>query len=409
MTAWIETLFPEYVSRFTCIGGACEDTCCSGWTVNIDEATYKKYNKVKHPEFKSALEQNVIPNTANPSKNFAARMKLEHSKCSFLNTEGWCSIQLKLGEDYLCNTCSIYPRRFNKVNGVMEQSLSVSCPEAARVVMLNQEGIGFEQGKGKASSFKEITSTVQTRSGAITDWKQLFDEYRYVTIAILQNRSHSLEERLLILGMLFNELNECVSAGKLGEIPDVLGNYLRCTEDGTLQGAFDHIAKRLDIQLRICRELVVVRLNQSISSARYLECSREMMSGLGLQNHLTDRQMEEMYEQAYAAYYEPFMREHEYMLENYLVNYVFKNCMPLDSAAPFESYTRMIMHYSLIKAHLVGMAGYHQGLDTDLVIKLVQSISKTFEHNTEYFEKVMQLVKESGFMTLPYISILIKN
>ncbi|MCZ8523607.1 flagellin lysine-N-methylase [Paenibacillus sp. KR2-11] len=408
MTTLVDMLIPEYVKKFTCIGGACEDTCCSGWTVNIDEDTYKKYKKVKHPEFKASLQQNVIKNNANPSKSFAAKMKLEQSKCSFLSSEGWCSIQLKLGEDYLCTTCSVYPRRTNKVNGVMEQSLSVSCPEAARLVMLNQEGILFEQVQEKAV-IKEITSTVNTRSETVSNWKQFFDEYRYVTIAILQNRNHTLEERLLILGLLFNELEECVAANKLADIPDILGNYLKCAEDGTLHGAFDHVAKRLDIQLRICRELVVVRLNQEISSARYLECSRDMMSGLGLQQQGADQQAEEKYNQAYEAYYEPFMREHGYMLENYLVNYVFKNCMPLEGATPFESYTRMIMHYSLIKVHLVGMAAHYEGLSTDAVIKLVQSISKTFEHNTEYFEKVMQLVKESGFMTLPYMSILIKN
>ncbi|WP_426454771.1 flagellin lysine-N-methylase [Paenibacillus sp. S-38] len=405
----VDTLIPEYVKRFTCIGGACEDTCCSGWTVNIDEQTYKKYRKVKHPEFKSRLQDHVVKNKHNPTPNFAARMKLEQSRCSFLNTENLCDIQLNLGESFLCTTCSVYPRRTNKVNGLLEQSLSVSCPEAARLVMLNPEGILFEQHQDKRDSFKWISADIETRGGSVSDWRSFFEEYRYVTISILQNRAYTLEERLLITGLMYSELQECVSGNKLQDIPDVLGNYLRCLEDGTFHGAFDEVSKRLDIQLRICRELVVLGLKHTPGSVRYLECSRDMMSGLGIGDEAEDKQIEESYGRAYAAYYEPFMQEHGYMLENYLVNYVFKNVMPLDSSSLFESYTRMIMHYSLIKIHMVGIAGHVQGLTTDTVIKLIQSISKTFEHSVEYFENIMTLVKDNGFMSMAYMSILIKN
>lgn len=29
-------LMPEYMKKFKCIGGECEDTCCAGWTVSLD-------------------------------------------------------------------------------------------------------------------------------------------------------------------------------------------------------------------------------------------------------------------------------------------------------------------------------------------------------------------------------------
>ncbi|MGF7035532.1 lysine-N-methylase [Paenibacillus mucilaginosus] len=409
MTTMVDTLIPEYVKRFTCIGGACEDTCCSGWTVNIDQHTLKKYKKVKHTEFKTRLRENVVKNDKNPTENFAASMKLKQSRCSFLNEENLCDIQLNLGESFLCTTCSVYPRRTNKVNGKLEQALSVSCPEAARLVMLNEGGISFEQGQDQKDAFRWIATNIETRGGGVSDWRSFFEEYRYVTIAILQNRAYTLEERLLIIGLMFGELQESVDTGKAESIPDVLGNYLKCSEDGTFQGAFNEVAKRLDIQVRLCRELVVLGLKHTPGSTRYLECSRAMMAGLGMEDGAEDHQVQESYEKAYGTYYLPFIQEHGYMLENYLVNYVFKNCMPLDSTSLFESYARMIMHYSLIKIHMVGIAGHEQGLTSDSVIKLIQSISKTFEHSIEYFEKIMTLVKENGFMSMPYMSILIKN
>lgn len=41
----IVTLKPQYMNEFQCTGSACSDTCCSGWKVNIDKQTYKKYKK----------------------------------------------------------------------------------------------------------------------------------------------------------------------------------------------------------------------------------------------------------------------------------------------------------------------------------------------------------------------------
>ncbi|CAM3979452.1 flagellin lysine-N-methylase [Mesobacillus zeae] len=407
-TRLVEMLIPEYIKQFNCIGAACEDTCCSGWRVIIDEEAYKKYKKVKRHEIKSRLEKNIIRNRSNPNKNNAAKMNMEKGRCSFLSEEGWCDIQSQLGEDYLCNTCAIYPRRMNKINHVIEQSLTVSCPEAARLVLLNENGINFIQGQ-EAVSIRGLSSVVNTSKETITHWKDCLDEYRYITILILQNRNYPLAERLLILGMFYNELEECITSNNLSRIPDLLGEYLQSVEDDTFKGAFDDISNRLDLQLQICRELVVLRLGDGIASSRYLECSRDMMQGLKIETNSTDKEIKEAYEYSYAKHYLPFIQEYEYILENYLVNYVFKNCMPIDCVTPFESYTRMILHYSLIKLHLVGMANQYEGLTLDLVIKLLQSMSKAFEHNPTYFEKIMGLLKENGMVSLGYMSILVKN
>lgn len=405
----IETLTPQYIQEFSCIGSACEDTCCAGWQVTVDEQTYKKYKKVKNYKFRSQLDENVIRNRSNPTEDNVAKMKMNQSRCSFLNEDNLCNIQLNLGEEHLCNTCAIYPRRVNQINGVIERSLTVSCPEAARLILLNENGISFDQFHESPSNRDVTRAIVHTNKELASNWIDYFDEYRYVTIFILQSRNYTLEERLLILGLLYNELQECVDNDQIIKIPDILGEYITSVENNALQGAFDNIPNRLDVQLRLSRELVVVRLKYQITSSRYLECSGEMMSGLRIEKDVSDEKILENYTSSYEKYYAPFMLQHEYMLENYLVNYVFKNMMPLNSNSLFESYTRMILHYSLIKIHLIGMANYHQTLTKDLVIKLVQSLSKTFEHNKRYFTEIMKVIKDNDLMKLAYMSMLIKN
>ena len=36
---------PEYFKDFKCIASKCEDTCCAGWGIVIDDATYDRYKK----------------------------------------------------------------------------------------------------------------------------------------------------------------------------------------------------------------------------------------------------------------------------------------------------------------------------------------------------------------------------
>ena len=38
---------PHYYKKFHCIAGACPDTCCAGWQIQIDPASLKKYRKAK--------------------------------------------------------------------------------------------------------------------------------------------------------------------------------------------------------------------------------------------------------------------------------------------------------------------------------------------------------------------------
>jgi lysine-N-methylase len=38
-------LATRYATRFSCIGGDCEDTCCTGWSISVDAAHYKKLKR----------------------------------------------------------------------------------------------------------------------------------------------------------------------------------------------------------------------------------------------------------------------------------------------------------------------------------------------------------------------------
>jgi lysine-N-methylase len=55
------------------------------------------------------------------------------------------------------------------------------------------------------------------------------------------------------------------------------------------------------------------------------------------------------------------------------------------------------------------MGAFHNKIDEDMTIKLIQSLSKTFEHNTFYFIDVLMKLRDSDMIKFQYVTLLIKN
>ncbi|MGG2063833.1 hypothetical protein [Bacillus sp. S14(2024)] len=72
-----QLLVPQYMQQFSCIGSECEDSCCIGWRVDVDEDTYKKYQKSRDLELKPLLKKNVTRQRSNPSSTSYAKIKME--------------------------------------------------------------------------------------------------------------------------------------------------------------------------------------------------------------------------------------------------------------------------------------------------------------------------------------------
>jgi len=119
---------------FRCIGGSCPESCCLMWEIVIDDESLEKYEKMKSP-FGNRL-QNAI--------NWEEGVFKQHNnRCALLNDEGLCDLQLTEGEEALCYTCGMYPRHVEDFENVREYSLSVSCPEVARLLCKRKSLISF--------------------------------------------------------------------------------------------------------------------------------------------------------------------------------------------------------------------------------------------------------------------------
>ena len=135
---------PDFYDSFHCIGGECPDNCCIGWELDIDDDTYEYYRSVKGP-FGERLRASMS-GAEKSSENGSVSFRLQvDGRCPFLNAENLCDICLELGPDALCRICTDYPRYSFEWGDAIEKSLTLSCPEAGRLLFLNDIPVHFKE------------------------------------------------------------------------------------------------------------------------------------------------------------------------------------------------------------------------------------------------------------------------
>ncbi|MEQ8175990.1 MAG: flagellin lysine-N-methylase [Syntrophomonadaceae bacterium] len=405
-------LMPHYLRSFACIGSRCEDSCCIGWGVGIDRRTYKKYKQVKDRDLKTDLEHYVARNRSQLDDGFYALIRLNsEASCPFLSEEKLCRIQAGIGEDYLSDVCTTYPRISNNVNGILEKSATLSCPEAARLALLNQNPMEFDEIEEKINVRNIISREFDTRQfPQAYEAQEYFWELRIFTIQVLQNRDFNVGERLIVLGMFYQKLDQLIADNLTDQIPGLIASYNNMLSSSILRSELDKIPAQVIIQMKLLKELTDERIQKGVNSQRYLDYFRDCLIGLMYRLEDTIEERGERYRQAEKSYYRPFMNDHEYIIENYLVNHVFKSLFPFsDEHRIFNNYVLLVVHYALIKMHLIGMAGFNQGLTEELTVDFIQCFVKVVEHHERYLKRIMELLGQAGYLNMAYMAILIKN
>ena len=386
---------------------------CIGWDVEIDKKTYQKYQNVKEKELSQLFRNSIYknPDSYDHNVDYAIVELAKSNRCPFLNEKHLCKIQAKLGHDYLSNVCATYPRYANEINGIVEYSINISCPEAARLILMNKEGINFSQEEYRPSSKSIINTVVNTTEHGGNLMVKYFTDLRDFTILQLQNRKCLLWERILILGYFYRDLQESVNGRDENHIQKLIKFFSEKIEKHNWKTELSSDASGLTVQYEIMKEITgkVNHLTQ-IDSQKYICFTEEFSKGLGISAKSDFKAEGKAYQNAYERFYKPFMNDHEYLLENYLVNYVFGSLFPAaESTKPFESYMMLVIRYALIKYNLIGISASRNGLTEEDCVKFIQAFSKAIEHHHTYLESIAAYMKKKQYFTIPYAELLLTN
>jgi len=385
----ILSLIPTYYNDFECIADKCEDTCCKGWGITVDKKTYLKY-KNKPGEEGLFYSKNVtrIRSNVNDELNYG-KLKLDkNGNCKFLTNENLCSIVQKNGPDDLCRTCKQYPRTFtyNIKEKIQEASLSISCPEAARKVLLS-ERITFET--NYSDSYDRFMITVGSKNPlefSFYSW-----DLRFLAIKIIQSNFYSTEQKITILGLLSNKLNELYTKNNIVDIPFVIEQfnaYCERKENVPVYSVpmeqtnyFNNTILNSKSSLRneFLKSLLEIENNQERSKNNYVNFSKYM--------------------------HENFL----YVFENYLTNYVFSNNLFSGKNNPEDEFKKLSLHFSIIKYLLKVIFFKNQKVTEQEIVKVVYSIGREFEHDNHFVNKLIRELQKTNSWSLAHAIILVGN
>ena len=204
----MEYTFPHYFEQFKCVAAECTDTCCAGWAIMIDEDTLEKYEK-----YEGAFG-NRLKNSIDWKEGCFQQC---NKRCAFLNDDNLCDIHLEAGEHMLCDTCRNYPRHMEEFEGVREGSLSLSCIEAAKIILGCEEPVHF-------ITLEDDVEDEEYEDFDYFLFTKLMDA-REVILKVLQDRDIDIMMRIGIVLDLTQKIQDAIDEDEIFKIDDLLESF----------------------------------------------------------------------------------------------------------------------------------------------------------------------------------------
>ncbi len=407
-----EHLKPLYSDAFRCISSACEDTCCRGWSVPIDQASYEKYRS--DPALKPFVGKLIVLNAISPSTSDYARMPLTTTgNCGFLDPAHLCAIHKQLGPEMLPVTCSTYPRAIQSPAGEPETALNLSCPEAARLVLLNPALLSSIPWPLR---LPHAYATIWQDDGAHLRPGEVRLLVRDFALTLLSDRRYPLWQRLYLLGPVVRRLKALAGDQSLAIwceanpalTAHVLADSARTAAGLRLQPVMDDLAAQPADQLQFVSEILRLRLAEPPTASRFIECIQDYEHGLRTTTARTEHEILDAYATG-QRFFNALVAEHPQILENYLFNHVFKNSFPFgrqplrfsplrrSAPDPESEHTLLCVLATLAQTMLIGIAAhYREEFGLPHVVKLIQSLARAIEHGTTFPARLAEYVQQRG-------------
>lgn len=374
-------LVPKYVTQFRCVGGACSDTCCAGWGISIDKETFQDYRRIVHPILKPLirihLQQIDKDSTANHGK---LGLRKADSHCGMHSDDQSCAVQTHLGELSLSDTCYIYPRTINKIDNHFEQSLTLSCPEAARLALTQEDAFEFV-----SAEFTSRTSTVQSVPSTQGFGFFAVDEVRAFCIRIFQTAGLSNTERLAVLGWLCSQLDALVASQSHESIHKVLQELTEMVEAGGLKRIVSQLANQHSVSVTLFAILFSSKHSNG-NSSNQRDVFNWVRQGLGLQanepldlaalerNYIRGRQRLAECGDLY-----------EVTLTRYLLNDLVREIFPWGQSSAMRHYRRLLTRFGILRLMLSGVAASDDApLAAEQMTQVVQVFCRMFQHSDKF-------------------------
>ena len=170
----------NYSKKFYCIADKCKHNCCKGWQIAVDKKTACKYLQFANTDqrFKNCLDGQFF--------------KMENNSCPFLDGDNLCHVIKNYGDKSLSKTCKTHPRFKSFFSNRTETGLGLYCEQAGRIILSSKP------------KMKPVLVKDDFKKRAIVGFERKVFAFRKKALLIAQDRTLTIENRLLLLEQLAN-------------------------------------------------------------------------------------------------------------------------------------------------------------------------------------------------------------
>lgn len=403
---------PFYYSEFKCIGNECNDNCCEfDWIINVDDSTIEKYKNL------NGSIRDTILNAISEEKNII----MENKKCPFLSKNRLCNIYIKLGEEYMCKTCRIYPRIvINYDNYVTEKALYASCPVIAEILVKHNEPITFV-----------IKNDEQENNDTKISLTRLLYESKMYFIKIMQNREIVFWKRLISVMYINDKIEKAIDNGNISKLGfnaeksinednlklgfELLNKFYDDSHIEELLKAFDSFDVIYKNKFEIVFELFEILFKLKIEylffneSGLPVKLKENITMVIDFINDAVNKNDLEGLSDIYKEF-ELSFSDKEYIYENYIVHFIYSYYIEIsESKYSYKFIPILCMGYAIIK--FIICAKWYLGgkkIKDDEIIDIIYTFSRFFEHNFKTKENIYKQFKNYKYDSLANLIVLVR-
>ena len=380
---------PKYFKDFKCIASECEDTCCAGWGIVIDDETYKKYQKVEG-DFGDRLRSEIVHDGG---ENIFV---LKGNDCPFLNENKLCDIYNEVGEDALCYTCKQYPRYMEDFGGLREIGISLSCPEAARIILRNEEKAIFElsENEEEVNSYNDINAKLYIE----------LMQCRQIVLNILQDRDINLNTRVAIVLCFTKEIQDKIDENEITDIKSVREKYSDKEFIKEVISSFEKYNNNEDAKYNNMKEYFNV-----FKSLKHINPNDPLGLDDAIRYFWQSEEDKDIYlakNKAFDKYYEDSKYKFEQILAYFIFRYFMKAVFDYDVSAKVKT---AIVSYLMIKELCVVRFTEEGEVTDDDIVDISHMYSKDIEHLEENIEALAEIFETNDVFTVEEMIVNLMN
>ena len=334
----------------------------------------------------------------------------ENSACPFLTEENFCKIQREHGEEYLSVTCTTYPRRTFDFGDFFERSLTLTCPVVAALVLLNQEPMKFEEIEVSPKIHNNNRKIKAMKPDMVlhTNISSYFRTIQTGAISILQERDLTIDERLILLGLYLDRLDEILKNKNYEEIEKIVPVY---TSEDFLKNDFKGFIETLNFNAENYVKMIfnVIYSIYGEENSQFAFKDQNFIDSVNWVFNLHPDNNGQLLIKDIAARYKEleklrtdFINYFSTVFENYLVNEFFMNLYPFKIPhSTMQNYGLFVTVYKLVEiltfCHCVDKFTNdaqaknftEQKKKIDLSAAVMQ-ITTNLDHNNEYMNRIIK-------------------